>query len=65
MRRPLVAAKCRGGSLLTRLGAFGEALELDRHLETSTTLVRQRCLHYSLVPATSQVRLRLFVEKLI
>jgi hypothetical protein len=47
---------------LTLLGALGEALGFDRPLEASTTLSRHGCVHYQLMPATQQVRLRLLMK---
>jgi hypothetical protein len=56
-------------TLLTLLGAAGEALGFDKHLKASTTkrrvhsLFRQGCLHYLLMPTMPEARLRPLMEK--
>jgi hypothetical protein len=56
-------------TLLTLLGAAGEALGFDKHLKASTTkrrvhsLFRQGCLHYQLMPTMPEARLQPLMEK--
>jgi hypothetical protein len=58
-------------TLLTLLGAAGEALGFDKHLKASTTkrrthsLFRQGCLHYQLMPTMAEARLQPLMEKFV
>jgi hypothetical protein len=55
--------------LLTRLGAAGESLGMDRHLKSNTvktrthSLFRQGCMLYDLIPNMPEHRLRPLVER--
>ena len=55
--------------LLTRLGAAGESLGMDRHLKVNTartrshSLFRQGCMLYDLIPNMPEHRLRPLVER--
>jgi hypothetical protein len=55
--------------LLTRLGAAGESLGMDRHLKSNTvrtrthSLFRQGCMLYDLIPNMPEHRLRPLVEQ--
>ena len=55
--------------LLTRLGAAGESLGMDRHLKSNTvttrshSLFRQGCTLYNLIPTRPEHRLRPLVER--
>jgi hypothetical protein len=56
-------------ALLTRLGAAGESLGMDRHLKVNTvktrshSLFRQGCMLYDLIPTMPEHRLRPLVER--
>jgi len=56
-------------ALLTRLGAAGESLGMDRHLKVNTvktrshSLFRQGCMLYDLIPNMPEHRLRPLVEQ--
>jgi len=56
-------------ALLTRLGAAGESLGMDRHLKVNTvktrshSLFRQGCMLYDLIPNMPEHRLRPLVER--
>jgi hypothetical protein len=56
-------------TLLTLLGAAGEALGYDRHLKSNTTkrrthsLFRQGCMLYDLMPMMSEHRLRPLIDR--
>jgi hypothetical protein len=55
--------------LLTRLGAAGESLGMDRHLKSNTvttrshSLFRQGCTLYNLIPTRPEHRLRPLVAR--
>jgi Transposase DDE domain len=55
--------------LLTRLGAAGESLGMDRHLKSNTvktrshSLFRQGCMLYDLTPNMPEHRLRPLIER--
>jgi Transposase DDE domain len=57
--------------LLTRLGAAGESLGMDRHLKSNTSkrrthsLFRQGCLLYDLIPNMPETRLRPLIDRFI
>ena len=56
-------------ALLTRLGAAGESLGMDRHLKVNTvktrshSLFRQGCMLYDLIPTMPEHRLKPLVER--
>ena len=55
--------------VLTRLGAAGESLGMDRHLKSNTvktrshSLFRQGCMLYDLTPNMPEHRLILFIQR--